>query len=89
MLGDGANAVLRVRSPRIGELETVNRYGRTGDHRPYGFFVAAGPGLGPSRLSTPVSLMDFAPSIETWAGLVPMPGSGRVIEPMVSPNGHP
>ncbi|HET9514447.1 MAG TPA: alkaline phosphatase family protein [Gemmatimonadales bacterium] len=89
MLGDGANAVLRVRSPRIGELEAVNRYGRTGDHRPHGFFVATGPGLGPSRLSTPVSLMDFAPSVETWAGLIPPPGSGRVIEPMVSTSGHP
>lgn len=89
MLGEGSNAVLRVRSARIGELETVNRYGRTGDHRPHGFFVAAGPGLGPSRLSTPVSLMDFAPSIETWAGLVPAPGSGRPIGSLGSGQGLP
>lgn len=89
MPSNGSNAVLQVRSARIGELEAVNRYGRTGDHRPHGFFVAAGPGLGPSRLSTPVSLMDFAPSIEPWAGLVPPPGSGRPIGPIVSGKGHP
>ncbi len=88
-LGDGSNAVLRVRSARLGELEAVNRYGRSGDHRPHGFFAAAGPGLGPSQLSTPVSLMDFAPSIEAWAGLVPAPGSGRPIGPLVCGTGDP
>jgi len=87
-VGNGQAAVVRVRSPRIGELETVNGYGRTGDHRPHGFFVAVGPGLNPRRLDRPVSLLDFAPSLEAWAGLTPTPGDGRPIEALVSGNGH-
>jgi predicted AlkP superfamily phosphohydrolase/phosphomutase len=78
-LGTGREATLRVHSPKVGTLEATNRYGRSGDHRPRGFFVATGPGLKPARLAEPVSVMDFAPTLEAWAGLPPSPGDGRPI----------
>lgn len=62
-VGSGAGATVRLGSDRVGELVGTNRYGRTGDHRPEGLFVAAGPGIGPGRLSRSVSVMDFAPTL--------------------------
>ena len=63
IVGSGAGATVRLGSERVGELVGTNRYGRTGDHQPEGLFVAAGPGVGPGRLSRTVSVMDFAPTL--------------------------
>jgi predicted AlkP superfamily phosphohydrolase/phosphomutase len=63
IVGSGAGATVRLGSERVGELVGTNRYGRTGDHQPEGLFVAAGPGIGPGRLSRTVSVMDFAPTL--------------------------
>ena len=69
MLAGGAGATLRVRSPRTGLIEGVNDYGRTGEHRIGGMFVAAGPGISPGRLESAVSVMDFAPTFARLLGV--------------------
>lgn len=79
-VGDGAAARVRVASPKIGTVEGVNDYGRTGEHRPEGLFIAAGPGIRPGRMARTVSVLDFAPTIGALMD-VPMPaGDGHAIE---------
>ncbi|MCI0436897.1 MAG: alkaline phosphatase family protein [Gemmatimonadetes bacterium] len=92
LLAGGAGSRVRARSHRAGIIEGVNEYGRTGEHRPGGFFVAAGPGIAAGRLLSSTSILDFAPSFATLLG-VRLPGAeGRVIsglcggEPLGSPN---
>jgi predicted AlkP superfamily phosphohydrolase/phosphomutase len=68
-VGSGAGATVRLGSDGIGELIGTNRYCRTGDHRPEGLFVAAGPGLGSGRLGRTVSVMDFAPTFAALLGV--------------------
>ena len=70
----GTNAIkntqgstLRVSSPKIKIVEGTNMYCRTGDHRPEGLMITVGPGIKSCKLTTPVSIMDFAP---TFAGLL-------------------
>ncbi len=56
-------------SPTIGRVEGRYRGVRTGDHRPHGLFLATGPGLIPRRVDTPVSVMDFGPTIAARLGV--------------------
>jgi hypothetical protein len=52
---------------------------RTGDHREQGAFWITGPGIAAHALASPVSIMDFAPTIGELLG-VPLPGlDGRPI----------
>jgi len=62
-----AAALDAVSSPRTGTVRVAMPGLRTGHHRPQGFFVAAGPGIGPAEVAPAVSIMDLAPTI---AGLV-------------------
>ena len=68
-VGAGANAVVRARSPKIGVIEGANGYGRTGEHRPEGMFIASAPGVRPGRLGRVVSILDFAPTIASLLGV--------------------
>jgi predicted AlkP superfamily phosphohydrolase/phosphomutase len=61
--GDGRNASVRASSPRIGTVEGTNRWVRTGEHVPDGFFVLAGPGLPHGRRESPISLVDLHPTL--------------------------
>ena len=80
-VGSGAGATVRLGSDRVGELVGTNRYCRTGDHRPEGLFVAAGPGIGPARLSRSVSVMDFAPTLAALLDVeVPSPDGQPIHE---------
>ncbi|MGH7647295.1 MAG: hypothetical protein ACREND_04205, partial [Gemmatimonadaceae bacterium] len=72
-LGGGAGARVVATSPAIGSIEGANDYGRSGEHRPGGWFVAAGPGLPRGRLDREPSLLDLAPTFAAMAG-VNMPG---------------
>jgi predicted AlkP superfamily phosphohydrolase/phosphomutase len=83
VVGDGVGATIRASSPRTGIIEGINTFGRTGEHRPEGLFVAVGAGIAPGPLATPVSLMDFAPTIEALLGLTPTPGDGRPIRALL------
>ena len=82
-LGNGAAALVRARSPKIGTVEGANEYGRSGEHRPGGWFVAAGPGVSVGRLNHEPSLLDLAPTFSRILG-VELPGSdGKPIEEIV------
>ena len=78
-VGTGRGASVRVASGRIGTLEGVNRYGRSGDHRREGLFVAVGPGLDPGRLIGAVAIMDFAPTLASVLGTELPAGAGQPI----------
>lgn len=84
-LRGGAGAVVRARSPKIGGVEGTNRYGRTGEHRKEGIFVAAGPGIAPGTLPETLSTMDLGPTLAALVGVrlegvdgvaVPLDGEG-------------
>lgn len=74
---------LHARSASIGTVEGVNDYARTGEHRPNGWLVAAGPGIRRGPIPHPVSLLDVAPTATAMLG-VPFTGaSGRPIPSLV------
>jgi predicted AlkP superfamily phosphohydrolase/phosphomutase len=52
-----------VSSPRIGTVRMTFDGVRSGDHKPEGFFWAAGPGIQAGRRCDLVSVMDFAPTV--------------------------
>ncbi|HEX2483855.1 MAG TPA: alkaline phosphatase family protein [Myxococcota bacterium] len=83
-LANGRAAAVRAVSPRLGVLESVNAYDRTGEHRSEGFFVARGPGIAPGRLARVVSTLDLAPSFCARLG-APMTGvDGRALDELVA-----
>jgi predicted AlkP superfamily phosphohydrolase/phosphomutase len=77
-VGNGAGALVRLRSPEIGVVEGSNDYGRTGENRPDGLFVAAGGGVVPAGSALRVSLLDFAPTFAALFG-IDIPSDGRRI----------
>ena len=79
MAGGGAGARVRVRSPKIGIVDGVNEFGRTGEHRPAGWFIAAGPDIESGRLDREVSLMDLAPTFARMLGVELSDCDGRVV----------
>ena len=61
-------------SSLIGEVRAPRAQDRTGNHRPNGWFVATGPGIAPSVLEQPVSVLDLAPTVAALLG-VSLPGA--------------
>jgi hypothetical protein len=70
---------LRLWSERIGTVEGINTYPRTGDHRPEGLFVAAGPGIPVRHLERTTSIIDFAPTFEKLLDVSIPPQDGQAI----------
>jgi len=68
-LAGGRGARIRATSPKIGTVEGINGYGRTGEHLPDGLFICAGPGIAADRRIDPVSILDFHPTICALLGL--------------------
>jgi predicted AlkP superfamily phosphohydrolase/phosphomutase len=62
-LGNPNGSKVRIGSKKLGKVEGLSTYGRTGDHRPEGLFVAVGAGLKPGQIQQTISIMDFAPTI--------------------------
>ncbi len=59
---------------------------RSGDHRPHGMFLAAGPAVQPGRLRAAPRLIDLAPTILHLADLpIPKSMDGQVIEAIFHP----
>ncbi|HEV7704752.1 MAG TPA: alkaline phosphatase family protein [Gemmatimonadaceae bacterium] len=82
-LGNGAASRVRARSPKFGTIEGMNEYGRSGEHRAGGWFVAAGPEVTVGRLNRDPSLLDLAPTFARILGVV-LPGTeGSPIEEIV------
>jgi hypothetical protein len=74
----GRGATVRAVSPRIAEVVGSNAYVRTGEHVPTGMFLWTGPGV-PAKERSPVSVMDFHPTLCHLLG-VPAPGvDGRIL----------
>ena len=85
-LAGGRAATVRATSPKLGVLEAANAYGRTGEHRPEGFFVARGAGIRRGHLARTVSTLDFAPTFCARLGLPMTNVDGRVIEEVATAN---
>jgi predicted AlkP superfamily phosphohydrolase/phosphomutase len=83
-VGTGRGAAVRVTSPKIGVVEGINRYCRTGDHRRDGLFIAAGDGISPQRVAEAVSIMDFAPTIARLLDVDLPDAAGRPIACLLS-----
>ena len=77
-VGEGSGAIVRLRSPEIGVVEGANDYGRTGENRPDGLFIAAGGGIVPAGSALRASILDFAPTFGALFGL-DIPSDGRCI----------
>jgi hypothetical protein len=85
-VADGVGARIRASSPLLGTVEGVNRYGRTGEHRPGGWFVAAGPGIAPGRLDYTPELVDLAPTFAAMLGVALDGCDGRPIDASCGPH---
>jgi predicted AlkP superfamily phosphohydrolase/phosphomutase len=61
-------------SPKFGKIDLPspgkNISGRSGNHRPHGFLIAAGPGVAPAVLGRH-HIMDLAPTVYTLLGQTP------------------
>jgi predicted AlkP superfamily phosphohydrolase/phosphomutase len=55
-------------SPRVGVVRVESQLGRLGNHRPGGWFVAAGPGVTPGARTEPARLVDFVPTVASVLG---------------------
>jgi len=83
VLNPGPGAVIRATSARTGTVQAVNNYQRTGEHRPDGLLIAAGPGIAPGGEELQVSILDVAPTITAALG-VRLPGAeGRVVRELI------
>ena len=83
IVGGGRGATVRAHSPKVGMVEGMNSYGRTGDHRLEGLFVATGPGIPRGRLQRTISIMDFAPTFTRLLGANLEDCDGRPIPELV------
>jgi predicted AlkP superfamily phosphohydrolase/phosphomutase len=61
--------IRRIHSPALGTIEGEFKGRRTGDHKPDGLLMAAGPGIRPGRLDANVSVMDIAPTLAARLGV--------------------
>lgn len=87
-VGGGAGARVRAHSPAIGEVEGVNTYGRTGEHRADGWFIAAGPGIPAGDRSEPASILDLAPTFAALLGVTLEGVDGRPIRSLLGEAGE-
>src|SRR5262249_40649304 len=83
LVGGGVSATVCGVSPKAGRVTGTNDFGRTGEHRPEGLFIAAGPGIRPGRLERSVSILDFAPTFATIFGVALPESDGSAIPELV------
>jgi predicted AlkP superfamily phosphohydrolase/phosphomutase len=82
-LGFGPRSVVRVGSPRIGTVQAVYSYGRTGEHRADGLLIAAGPGVEPGGDDLAISILDVAPTITAALGVHLPTAQGQPVARMI------
>jgi Uncharacterized conserved protein len=82
--GNGAGSRVRATSPKVGILEQVNTYCRTGDHQLGGMFIARGPGIRPGQLGRVVSNLDLAPTFAQMMGCAMTGVDGRPIPELLA-----
>ncbi len=71
--------ILRIGSPKIGEITRPYPGNRTGDHNAECLFLASGPAIRPGKLAHAVSILDIAPSIMFHLGVALPQAEGKVI----------
>jgi predicted AlkP superfamily phosphohydrolase/phosphomutase len=77
--------ILCVSSPRIGTIRMKFGGVRSGDHKPEGFFWAAGQGIRPGCRIDPVSVTDFAPTVATLLDVSLADVDGKPIAAVLRP----
>jgi predicted AlkP superfamily phosphohydrolase/phosphomutase len=77
--GSGERATVRASSAAVGTLEGTNRWPRTGEHVPHGFFAFGGAGVAPGRRDLGISSLDLHPTICRLLGLPDPPVDGAVV----------
>jgi len=83
-LGRGGGAVVSAWSEETGSLEKINDWGRSGEHRVRGMFIAAGRGVEPGVLSRDVPITDLAPTLGRLVGVEIPSCDGTAIPELVS-----
>jgi predicted AlkP superfamily phosphohydrolase/phosphomutase len=63
-----AAPIFTIHSPKTGTIRGEYRGNRSGDHKPRGLLIAAGPALGPGRFADPVDVRQLAPTIAALLG---------------------
>ena len=71
--------VSSVGSPKIGKIVRPFTGNRTGDHTDHGLFLCCAPGLKPGYCKTPVSVLDFAPTVASLLGVALPEAEGQPI----------
>ena len=74
-----SHPIRAVRSETIGTIWQEYADARTGDHKPDGLFIAAGPGVERGAVNHKVPAIDFVPTFRAVLGVPPGPGRGSVI----------
>lgn len=88
-IANGIHSRIRAVSPLIGVVEGANEFARTGEHRPSGWMVAAGPGISPGTLSSVPALIDLAPTLSAMLGVEDRNASGQLIGELLNlPDAH-
>lgn len=82
-LNAGTDSRLRASSAKIGTVEVVNRYGRTGEHRVEGLLIASGPGIRDGGEEHTISIFDVAPTIAAALGVRLTTAEGREMSSMI------
>lgn len=76
-------------SPRLGTIRKEFAGVRNGDHKPEGFFWAAGPGIQAGHRIDPVSVMDFAPTVAALLDVSLADVDGKPISAVLPARGAP
>jgi predicted AlkP superfamily phosphohydrolase/phosphomutase len=76
--------VYRIGSTKIGEITGKYDYCRSGEHKPGGLFIACGPAVPHGRLTRPVSILDFAPTLSAMLGVDLPDTDGKTIRELVA-----
>ena len=79
--------VYRIGSTKIGEITGKYDYCRSGEHKPGGLFIACGPAISHGRLTRPVSILDFAPTLSAMLGVDLPDTDGKPIRELVAATG--
>jgi len=84
LVNEDRGGELAVRHPRFGTVTGVNRYGRTGEHTPDGWFIVTGPNV-PTGVEREVGILDFAPTICWLLGVQHEGFDGKPIKRICEP----
>jgi hypothetical protein len=79
----------RVYSAKVGTVHTPYTHWRTGDHRPEGLLIAAGPGFEPGAEYPAIEVEDLGPSIGARVGVAVPDVDGAVVPWLASRGSAP